>query len=160
VDRLLGEYGIPKDSPAGRHRLEQALEQRRGVEEGQELGAIRRGWCLGEEAFRQELLAQMSDRLGAEHYGAERAEAEEAKAERIIAEELRRCHWKAAQLKGRPKGDLVKVALAAHLRAETTMTVEWIAKRLEMGTRGYLNHLLYRQRKSDKESPTGRSPAR
>jgi hypothetical protein len=28
------------------------------------------------------------------------------------------------------------------LRAETTMTVEWIADRLAMGTRGYLNHLL------------------
>ena len=33
------------------------------------------------------------------------------------------------------------------LRAETTMTVGWIAERLAMGTQGYLNHLLYRQRK-------------
>ena len=32
-------------------------------------------------------------------------------------------------------------------RAETTMTVGWIAERLAMGTRGYLNHLLYRRRK-------------
>jgi hypothetical protein len=39
------------------------------------------------------------------------------------------------------------VALAARLRAETTMTVGWIAERLAMGTRGYLNHLLYRRRK-------------
>jgi len=36
----------------------------------------------------------------------------------------------------------VKVALAAHLRAETTMTVGWITERLAMGTRGYLNRLL------------------
>jgi hypothetical protein len=28
-----------------------------------------------------------------------------------------------------------------------TMTVGWIAERLAMGTRGYLNHLLYRRRK-------------
>jgi hypothetical protein len=28
------------------------------------------------------------------------------------------------------------------------MTVGWIAERLSMGTRGHLNHLLYRQRKS------------
>ena len=41
----------------------------------------------------------------------------------------------------------MKVALAARLRAETTMTEGWIAERLTMGTRGYLNHLLYRQRK-------------
>ena len=31
--------------------------------------------------------------------------------------------------------------------AETTMTVGWIAERLAMGTRGYLNHLLDRRRK-------------
>jgi len=45
------------------------------------------------------------------------------------------------------KGDSVKVALAARLRAETTMTVGWIAEGLTMGTCGYLNHLVYRQRK-------------
>jgi len=27
------------------------------------------------------------------------------------------------------------------------MTVGWVAERLAMGTRGYLNHLLYRRRK-------------
>jgi hypothetical protein len=39
------------------------------------------------------------------------------------------------------------LALAERLRAETTMTLGWIAERLAMGTRGYLNHLLYHQRK-------------
>jgi len=34
VDRLLGEYHIPADSAAGRRRLEEALEQRRGTENG------------------------------------------------------------------------------------------------------------------------------
>ena len=29
------------------------------------------------------------------------------------------------------------------------MTVGWIAERLSMGTRGHLNHLLYRKRKSE-----------
>jgi hypothetical protein len=151
VDRLLGEWGIPKDSPAGRQRLEQALEARRGAEEGEEFQPIRRGWCLGEETFRKELLAQMSERLGAEHYGAERAETETAKAERIIAEELKRRRWQASELRARAKGDAAKVALAALLRAETTMTVGWIAERLAMGTRGHLNHLLYRKRKTGQE---------
>jgi len=32
------------------------------------------------------------------------------------------------------------------LRAETTMTAAWIAERLDMDSRGYLNHLLYRRR--------------
>ena len=85
VGRLLGGWGIPKDSPAGRQRLEQALEARRGAAEGEEFKPIRRSWCLGGEVFRQELLAQMSRRLGAEHYGAERAETAEALTEQIIA---------------------------------------------------------------------------
>ena len=85
--------------------------------------------------------------MGAEHYGEERAETAEALAELIIAEELKLGRWQEADLKTWLKGDSVKVALAARLRAETTMTVGWIAERLAMGTRGYLNHLLYRRRK-------------
>jgi len=123
------------------------LEERRGAEEGEEFKPIRRGWCLGEETFREELLAQMSQRMRVEHYGEERAETAETQAELIIAEELKRGRWQEAELKTRPKGDPVKVDLAARLRAETTMTVGWIAERLAMGTRGYLNHLLYRRRK-------------
>ena len=43
----MGEWGMPKDSPAGRQRLERALEERRGLAEGEEFKPIRRGWCLG-----------------------------------------------------------------------------------------------------------------
>jgi hypothetical protein len=147
VERLLGEWGVPKDSPAGRQRLERAMEERRGAEEGEEFKPIRRGWCLGEETFRQELRARMGERMGAEHDGEERALTAEARAEQIIAEELQRRRWGLADLQTRRKGHPAKVALAAHLRAETTLTVGWIAERLSMGTRGYLNHLLYRHRR-------------
>ena len=89
--------------------------------------------------------------MGAEHYGAERTQTAEAVAERIIAEELKRRRWQEKRLQARPKGDPEKLALAARLRAETTMTVGWIAERLGMGTRGHLNHLLYRQRKANRD---------
>ena len=62
VDRLLGEVHIPKDSPAGREELENYLEVRRAQEDDGELKKIRRGWCLGGESFRQELLAQAHQR--------------------------------------------------------------------------------------------------
>ena len=39
------------------------------MEEGEEFKPVRLGWCLGEEKFREELLTQMSERLGAEYYG-------------------------------------------------------------------------------------------
>jgi hypothetical protein len=58
VDRLLGELGIPKDSVAGREELENYLEVRRAQADDGELKKIRRGWYLGGETFRQELLAQ------------------------------------------------------------------------------------------------------
>ena len=106
---------------------------------------------MGAEAFRKELLAQMSERLGVEHFGEERAETAEALAERIIAEELKRQRWQEADLETQSKGHSVKVALAVRLRAETTLTVQWIAERLGMGTRGHLNHLLYRKRKTGGE---------
>lgn len=90
----------------------------------------------------------MSERLGPEHYGAERQETVEAHAEGIVAEELKRRHWREEDLGRRAKGDAGKVVLAARLRAETAVTVKWIAERLQMGAPGYVNHLLYRRRKA------------
>jgi len=54
----------------------------------------------------------------------------------------------------RAKGDAAKVALAVRLRAQTVMTVKWIAERLGMGTSGYVSHLLYRQRKAGRNDLT------
>ena len=105
---------------------------------------LRRGWCLGEEAFRQELLAQISGRGGDWHYGPELMESAEAKAGRLIAVELQRQGWTGDELQTHRKGSEFKVRLASKLRAETTMTLGWIAERLHMGTRGHLTHLLYR----------------
>ena len=72
VDRLLGEAGIPRDTPAGRRQFALRMEERRGQERGADWKAIRRGWCLGEERFRKELLAQMTEKMGEHHYGQER----------------------------------------------------------------------------------------
>ena len=144
VDRLLGEHGIAKDSPAGRRELARRLETQRAEEETGEYQPIRRGWCLGGEAFREELLGKLSERRGVEHYGAERAESDVAKAERIVREELRRRKWTQRELKRRAKGDAGKVQIARQLRAETVMTVAWIAERLHLGSRNYANLLLGR----------------
>ncbi len=147
VDRLMGEYGIPKDSPAGRRALARAVASRQGEKEPAGYAAIRRGWCFGEEEFRKELLVRVSERLGAEHYGGERGEAAEAKAERMVKAELHRRRWVEADLEQRAKGDRMKVDLAARLRKDSLVTVRWIAARLHMGTPGYVNNRLYRWRK-------------
>lgn len=143
VDRVLGEYRIPQDGAAGRRHLETQLEQRRAAETGMDYRRLRRGWCLGGDAFRKELLAQMAERRGPEHYGEERREGEAEKAERIISAGLRKARWTESDLKGRRKGHPVKVRLAQALRAQTTLTVGQIAERLQMGTRAYAVRLLW-----------------
>ena len=146
--RLFGEWRIPEDSAAGRAEFSAGMELRRHGDADEEFKPLQRGWCLGSESFRQELLAQVSERQGDWHYGAELVESAQAKAERLLAAELAREGWTEADLAGRRKGDRVKLKLAAKLRAETTMTLEWIAERLQMGTRGHLTHLLYHERTS------------
>ena len=47
----------------------------------------------------------------------------------------------------RPKGDLQKLKIALRLRRETTMTLTWIAGRLNMGAAGSLANLLRDARK-------------
>ena len=151
VDRLLGEYQAPKDSAAGRRRLEKALEERRAAEGGADYTKLRRGWCFGDKTFRKELLEQMKERLGAEHYGLERQETVEAQAEDVVVKELKCRHWPEEELGRRAKGDEQKVVIAVRLRAETAVTVKWIAERLQMGEPGYVNHLLYRRRRAERK---------
>jgi REP element-mobilizing transposase RayT len=148
VDRLLGEHGIPKDSPAGRRQFERRMEMRRASDD-KESASLERGWFVGSEDFRKELLAQM--KAGPEHFGAEIRESEEHKARRRIKEELKKLGWTEAQLPERLKGDPEKIRIAQALRQETTMTLEWIAKALHTGTKTHLSHLLYWQGKQKKK---------
>ena len=142
VDRLLGEHGVPRDSSAGRKHFAAAMEARRQGEMAQEFKPVRRGWCLGDKAFRKELLSQMQGRRGPEHYGEEHFESDEARALTIVEQELKRRRWKEEELKVRRKGDKNKVAIAARLRKETTMTLKWIAERLWMGSWNNVSNLL------------------
>jgi REP element-mobilizing transposase RayT len=147
VERVLGEMGIPKDSAAGRRQFERVMEARRAQAQPEAYRRIRRGWCWGEEAFRKELLAQVEEKRGASHYGAELQESATVKAERLVREGLQKLGWPEAELAMRPKGDKAKVQLALKLRAETPMTLKWIAARLQMGTGASLSNLLSAQRR-------------
>ncbi len=143
---LLGVYtpgkGIPKDSEAGRRQFGLLMERRRAEESEADYEAIRRDWMLGSEAFRQELLAAAVERVGPSHYGAQRQETDLQKAERVVKEELGRLGWDENDLEGRRKGHRVKVMLARRLCQEATMSLKWIAQRLQMGSWTYVSNLL------------------
>ena len=148
VDRLLGEHGIPKDSAAGRRYFAVAMEARRAGEQEQAFKAVRRGWCLGDKAFRKELLAQMKERPGPGNYGEERFESDEARALDLLEVELKRRRWTQQDLQSRRKGDKDKVMIAARLRRETTMSLKWLAARLEMGSWTNVANLLAARRRA------------
>ncbi len=148
VDRLLGEWGIPRDTAAGRREFSQRMELRRQENGREEFQPLERGWCLGSEEFRQELLEQVSTPGGPSHFGEAMREAAEVRAERMVLEGLKRLKWREADLQARRKSEPGKVRLARELRAETTMPLAWIAARLSMGSRGYLAWLLAQRRKA------------
>ena len=145
VDRLLGEWRIAKDSAAGRRALGQGLERRRQEDLTGEFKPVERGWCLGGEEFRSQLLEQVTRSPGTSHYGEAVQEAVEVRAEMWVKGRLKAMGWTEQDLAVRRKGDAGKVKLAASVRAETTMPLAWIAERLRMGSRGYLIWLLHRQ---------------
>ena len=80
--------------------------------------------------------------LGAHHYGAELQEGEEEKAERVVQEELARQGWSEQDLGEWAKTDHRKARLERRLRAETTMTLVWVAHRLQMGSVNTLKNTL------------------
>ena len=135
VDRLLGELGIPKDDVAGRRRFAEAMEERRSKDEAGQWKTVRRGWFFGGARLKEELLEVMGGEMGAHHGGEARQQTDEQKAQRLVLAELRRRGWTEHDLEQRRKTDAGKVEMAARLRGETVMTLDWIAERLRMGCR-------------------------
>ena len=111
-----------------------------------------RGWCLGSEEFRQELLAQVSERATAMDGGEEVRQSALAKAQRIAQEELDALGSAAQDLQGRRKSDPQKVRLASRLRRETTMTLAWVADRSCMGAATHVASLLQRRNQAGRNS--------
>ena len=99
------------------------------------------------EAFREDCWAQVEERRGASHYGEELQESATEKTERLVRKELEKLRWTEADLDAPRKGDRAKLKLTVKLRAETTMTLKWIAVRLQMGPGASLSNLLSAQRR-------------
>ena len=144
VDRVLGEHGIRRDNRRGRQEFAHMMEGRLCLDEDL-LKSIRRGWRFGGEDFLErlgevdELTAKKESYLSVEY-----SEAMEVRGRRIIAEELKRIGLKAKDLGKLRLMDVRKGEIAARLRAETTLTMGWIATELSAGSAGTLGNTLYR----------------
>ena len=142
VDRLLGAHGIPKDSLPGRTEFARRMEQRRLQEEGADYQHLRRGWFLGSDDFRKELLAIAGRKPTPTHGPMLSRETDHDQAARIIRDGLKQLGLKESDLPNLPKGAAPKVKLARQLRRETTLTLKAIASSLHMGSWTYVSNLL------------------
>jgi hypothetical protein len=131
------------------------MEARRLEEvDEEELKPLRRGWCLGSEQFRQEMLERMDGKLGESHSGELHRETAEQRANHILAEELSRRGWTESDLAARRRSDPGKLAIAVRLRNETTLPVKWIAPRVQIATAKGAKSLLHRSRRSPPPTQT------
>ena len=103
---------------------------------------MRRGRFLGGAELKEQLLEQMGRGVGGHHGGEAKRETVEQKAGSIVIAELRKRRWTEGELANRRKTDAAKVKIARRLRGETVMTMNWNAKRLQMGCRHTLANCL------------------
>lgn len=143
-DRLLGEHGLQKDSRRARLEFARTMQHRRMEANDADVELIRRGWCFGAQDFVARLLDRIPDSVGEHHYSTERSQTDEQRAEKIVRIQLAKLGWRNQELRVRRKSDPHKIELARKLRAQTTVSLKWIAQRLEMGTWTHVSNLLQR----------------
>jgi REP element-mobilizing transposase RayT len=152
MDRVLRAFELAQDG-RGRRAYVAWLEAR-AKEDGGKINpeaeaALRRGWYLGEESFKDKLLA-MVDRAKGQKKNPRRSAVDlvnahgEAEAERLITQVGRflRLPLRSGELGKLRKGDERKVLLALLLRKRTTVGMKWIAERLAMGHPGAVSRLI------------------
>ena len=152
TDRLFSNMDILKDTPAARANFEQATEKYRHTEPSDTYSSIRRGWYYGLKQFRDQVLQRLAKPVTSSHHASERHETDLQRAERIISKELAKISWQETELAHHRKGDPHKIKIAQCLRAQTPLSLSWIATRLGIGTRNHLAFLLYRYQQGNKKS--------
>jgi putative transposase len=149
TDRLLGEHGLRRDDRRSRLEFSRRMEAAR---EGSnhpvtDDALIQKRWWFGGEAFLARLLDRLDGTLTENHVARERVETAEMKAERIIRMRLGELGWTETDLRECAKCAREKIHIAQQLRAETTLSLKWVAQRLSMGTWTNVSNLLYEGRR-------------
>lgn len=149
MERVLRSFELAQDG-RGRRAYVAWLEVRAANTEGRiDEEAIRRGWYLGKESFKDRLL-KLLEKSSRASGGARNRTGEalrdhgEKEAERIVRRAAKVCGLPpgAEVMAKLPKGDGRKVALASLLRERTSVSNGWIATRLAMGHPGSVSRLL------------------
>ena len=135
--------------------LEDRAANHKGKIHESAMNALRRGWYLGDESFRTQLLglldldAQAKARTQRPPDGTD-CDHGELDARRLLAGGLAALGLPddMAGLAGIRKGDSRKAVLAALIRKQTSIGIAWLADELQMGHPGSVSRLLGAVRKS------------
>jgi putative transposase len=149
-DRLLGEHGLTRED--WRHRIEfsRRMEASRLESNGEREAKIRKGWLYGAEDFITHLIDRFEKKVGEHHRAEERARTDEEIAERIVRTGMKELGWEEEDLRRRRKSDAAKVRMARTVRERTSVSLKWIARRLEMGRWTHVSNLLGKKKKCQK----------
>ncbi len=140
--------------------IEELQGRDRPREVGDEAGAwaaIRRGWVLGSDAFRERMEELVSGKVGGrkrESYAGEQLlRHDQGHAKRLLDRSLARLDLELGQVRAMKKNDVRKQAVAWLLKSRTSVGNEWIRDTLQMGDRSNVNRAMRRfELSADRES--------
>jgi hypothetical protein len=159
-ERVLGAFELVQNG-RGRRAYVEYLEKRAANDGGNiseaSMAALRRGWYLGAEAFRDRLLdlvkkgSKILVKKGS-HAAAPIRRHGELEAEKIVVKGLKQFGLldEAGCISPSRKGDPLKVALASVVKAHTSVGNEWLAIRLAMGHNRSVSRLIRQGNNDDK----------
>jgi len=163
VKRVLASHGLADDA-SGRSLYRNSMKRcvleilhsSDPMEADEQWRKIRRGWAYGTDEFRlrvQDLLdAAVSGKRRDSFMGEEIRMHDEREAERLFQKGLVCCGITEEELPDLKKGDVRKKVIAWHIRKNTSVRVEWITKRLQMGSTSNFSYN-YRSVEDAKEGP-------
>jgi REP element-mobilizing transposase RayT len=151
TDRVLRAFELAENS-RGRRAYVAWLEARATNNDGKidedALQAIRRGWYLGKDSFKDRLLKLIDKTTakapsGRSHTGGEIRDHGEKEAIRIVRQGMKALGAPSgiSALAALPKSDERKIILASLLRERTSVSNHWIASRLSMGHPGSVSRM-------------------
>jgi len=144
VGRVLGSLNL-EDTEEGRVLYADYLQKRvleivcseNPADFDEQWKKIRRGWYLGNEAFRQkmeELVDQRVESYDRRSYSGKEVEKhDELSAMRLLDRGLVTCGLQKEELESLRKSDYRKKVLAWHIRQNTSVRNDWICEHLHMG---------------------------
>jgi REP element-mobilizing transposase RayT len=144
VERTLGGMSLQDDS-AGRAKYRQHLHKRvaeiacsdKPWEADERWASIRRGWCFGSDEFREKMVEALDGVMKGKRrdsfVGEQTRKHDTLEAQRLFSKGLEAFNLSVSDLSSLKKSDPRKKVIAWHVRQNTSVRNEWIARHVKMG---------------------------